>query len=258
MRHENINRKTILCDFWKMNKCRYMNTGDCKYAHGIDELIFVECKYKNNCNNVNCVFDHGKITNINAESIEIPIKIKISNKKPQNKIYDHNNNINKLNHRKENINSYDSENGIEDDNQKMENKHYINYCNNVIQQQKEIINIKDKEISHLEMKIDKLFNSISTIRNKNIMVQNDNLELDNKIEKTKKIYKKYVNIYNIFKKYKFDYKIIKNNLKEILEYSNDKNIYKIKERTMKVYNYYNKLKSGYIKDYLPISIIIKM
>jgi hypothetical protein len=78
------------------------------------------------------------------------------------------------------------------------------------------------------------------------------LDVDKKLIK----YKKWINIYNLFKKYNFNYNNI--NLDELEQYVKDKNIYKIKERCIKVYNYYNKILKKEIKDYLYVTEIFKM
>lgn len=43
-----------------------------------------------------------------------------------------------------------------------------------------------------------------------------------------KLYQKWSNVYGIFDKYNFNYKIIKNNINELYKYVKDKNIYKNK------------------------------
>ena len=69
------------------------------------------------------------------------------------------------------------------------------------------------------------------------------------------LYDKYINIFNIFNKYK-NYKLI--NFDEIKKYTKDKNIYKIRQRSTKVYNFYEKFKNGNVKNLLPVSTIFKM
>ena len=59
----------------------------------------------------------------------------------------------------------------------------------------------------------------------NIIDVNTSAGIDSKNKKKLiKIYKKWKNIYEIFNKYNFNYKIIKENLNEIYNYINDKNI----------------------------------
>ena len=73
--------------------------------------------------------------------------------------------------------------------------------------------------------------------------------------KLKSLYNKYINIHKIFMKYK-NYKLI--NLDEIKEYTKDKNIYKVKQRSCKVYDFYTRYKKGILKELLPVSTIFKM
>lgn len=46
----------------------------------------------------------------------------------------------------------------------------------------------------------------------------------NRRNKLVHIYKKWVNVYNIFEKYSYDYKTIKKNINEINKYIKDQNI----------------------------------
>lgn len=55
------------------------------------------------------------------------------------------------------------------------------------------------------------------------------------------LYNKYINLYEIFNRYK-NYKLI--NLNEIRKYTNDKNIYKLKQRSTKIYRFYENFKNG--------------
>lgn len=114
--------------------------------------------------------------------------------------------------------------------------------------------------------INKIYNGIDTY------TQIDNQEYTNSItkgifkgiednnRKCKKIerYNKWINIYDIFKKYKFNYKIIKDNIKEINFYVKDNNIYKIKERCTKVYKYYCKLLNKEVNEYLSVTEIFSI
>lgn len=73
--------------------------------------------------------------------------------------------------------------------------------------------------------------------------------------KLKLLYNKYININEIFNKYS-NYKLI--NLDEIKEYTKDKNIYKVKQRSNKIYNFYSMYKKGIFKELLPVSTVFKM
>lgn len=151
--------------------------------------------------------------------------------------------------------------------------------NNII---KNIVNNNYKYISYLRKINNKKELLINKINSENFLLKEDNeiLRKENKIIKSsytkkemvdiknnKKIYKndfqnklkllynKYINLYEIFNKYK-NYKLI--NLDEIKKYTKDKNIYKIKQRSTKVFNFYENFKKGYIKELLPVSSIFKM
>lgn len=73
--------------------------------------------------------------------------------------------------------------------------------------------------------------------------------------KLKSLYNKYINIHKIFMKYN-NYKSI--NLDEIKKYTKDRNIYKVKQRSYKVYEFYTRYKKGILKELLPVSTIFKM
>lgn len=151
--------------------------------------------------------------------------------------------------------------------------------NNII---KNIVNNNYKYISYLRKINNKKELLINKINSENFLLKEDNeiLRKENNIIKSsytkkemvdiknnKKIYKndfqnklkllynKYINLYEIFNKYK-NYKLI--NLDEIQKYTKDKNIYKIKQRSTKVFNFYENFKKGYIKELLPVSSIFKM
>lgn len=73
--------------------------------------------------------------------------------------------------------------------------------------------------------------------------------------KLKKIYNKYISIYEIFNKYN-NYKLV--NLDEIRKYTNDKNIYKVKQRCTKIYKFYEEYKNGIIDNLLSVTAIFKL
>lgn len=163
---------------------------------------------------------------------------------------------------------------------------YISKYNNMVYEKnniiKNIVNNNYKYISYLRKINNKKELLINKINSENFLLKEDNeiLRKENKIIKSsytkkemvdiknnKKIYKndfqnklkllynKYINLYEIFNKYK-NYKLI--NLDEIKKYTKDKNIYKIKQRSTKVFNFYENFKKGYIKELLPVSSIFKM
>lgn len=92
----------------------------------------------------------------------------------------------------------------------------------------------------------------------NVGIQTDNCTNLNKINKLERNYQKWINVYNIFEKYNYNYKLIKENINEIEKYVKDKNIYKVKERAIKIYNYYKKLKENNYIEYMSISNILKV
>lgn len=137
-------------------------------------------------------------------------------------------------------------------------------------------NINDNIINKLKKENDLLKSQNNELKTENNKLELDKLEMEkeNKIlketnttsmvdhessninkNKLLNLYNKYVNLYNIFKNQN-NYKGI--NINEINKYTKDKNIYKIKQRSVKIYNYYNKLVNGVIKEYLPIYKIIRM
>lgn len=232
MFYENKKTKTIVCSFWERGICRYMVDYDkCSYSHGVEDLeIKVECKYGSKCDRANCKYNHGNFLSQDINNVyEVPIRIKKKNKK----------------------NNY-----VQNDNTKIHN-----IKNNLNKNNKQIILINDKKIDYKISTIIQNNNGIS------IGIQTDNIEpvmnikLNenfNKKNKLEKIYKKWENIYNIFKKYNYNYKLIKENISQIRVYIKDKNIYKVKERAIKIYKYYSNLKINKDIDFLTISNILKM
>lgn len=142
----------------------------------------------------------------------------------------------------------------------------------------EIVTYNYKYIVNIRKENDLLKSQNNELKTKNIKLELDKLEREKEnnilkntcatkmgnsvnkliINKNKllKLYNKYVNLYNIFKNSKDNYKSI--DIEEINKYTKDKNIYKIKQRAYKIYNFYEKYKNGLIKDLLPISRIITM
>lgn len=114
-------------------------------------------------------------------------------------------------------------------------------------------NKKDVIINNLNSENKLLKEYINEIKNNNTKKE----KVENKIvnnNKIMKIYDKYIKIYELFTNN--NYKTV--NLDEIRKYTIDKNIYKVRQRATKVYNFCNKLNSGVIKYCLPISKIFNM
>lgn len=44
----------------------------CIYAHGKDDMVYIDCKYGSRCYKNNCLFDHGKFS-IPTMVYDIPI-----------------------------------------------------------------------------------------------------------------------------------------------------------------------------------------
>lgn len=134
------------------------------------------------------------------------------------------------------------------------NIYYLRKINN---NKDEIIN-KLKSENILLKENNELLKKEKNIYTKNNMVDINNNKKIYKIDfqnKLKTLYNKYINLYEIFKRYE-NYKLI--NLDEIKKYTKDKNIYKIKQRATKVFNFFEKFKKGHINDLLPVSTIFKM
>lgn len=135
----------------------------------------------------------------------------------------------------------------------------IIYLRNINNNKDLIINKLKYENNCLKKNIEKLQNDrekTNTINNKMDMV---GMNKKRKPTKNKKLlislYDKYINLYYVFNKYN-NYKLI--DIDEIRKYTKDNNIYKVKQRCYKIYNFYEKYKNGIIKDLLPISKIITM
>jgi hypothetical protein len=130
------------------------------------------------------------------------------------------------------------------------NIYYLRKINN---NKDEIINKLNSENRSLKKVIEELKTNNEKKKKENIKYQHT---INNMVDiKNKKIYDKYICLYEIFNKYKY-YKLI--NMEEIRKYTNDKNIYKVKQRSFKVFKFYEKFKDGTIKDLLPLSTIFKM
>lgn len=160
----------------------------------------------------------------------------------------YNNRINELEERNRTINEKFKEYRKKNENNKM--------SKTMIDCSVQTININNTSVSIQTNKIpsivkSQMVDSCTQTNNDNI-IKND--EKKNKLEK---IYNKWITIYNIFNKYNFNYKLVKDNISELRKLIKDNNIYKVKQRCVKIFNYYQKMKINGIFNYQPISIIIK-
>lgn len=290
-------KKIIICDYWKNKTCKFMKDSDnCMYAHGVEDLNVVECKYGSKCNNINCLFDHGESiaqSTIVNMVYDFPIIDKRKNKIKCKKLMKKENNINMdiLNHNTM-INSVYCVNNKKPEKSnvvKIINKEknineiimifntdynnllstiddfYINKYNTMINDKNKIISMVVRNnyrtivsLRNINKNKDLL---ISKLKKENILLKENNgkkcYTKNNMVYQNKiiSLYDKYINIFNIFNKYK-NYKLI--NFDEIKKYTKDKNIYKLKQRSTKVYNFYENFKNGNVKNLLPVSTIFKM
>lgn len=247
--------KSIICDYWENGICRYMNeSSKCKYAHGESEIKVVECMYGKDCYNVNCSFNHG-ISTFFEKTYEIPIfinKRKLKNKKKNKSLTvksdpSHNGNPNNTK-MEQKTNTINKKIDFEKDNNKI-------YVKSKAQNIDTVITINNKlkeEIKELNNEIKELNNKIKELKNNNTknkvvdkIINNDKIMIK---------YKKYIKIYEIFMNN--NYKTI--NMDEIKQYTKDNNIYKIKQRSEKIYKYYEQFKNGIIDKLYPVSTIFKM
>lgn len=245
--------KSIICDYWKNNICKYMNDSlKCKYAHGESEIKVVECMYGNHCYNINCKFNHGESTVPNTV-YDIPIvnkrKLRNKNKRIINK--EKNMKMEQINPQKTNtiINLVDYN---KDDKNNISVKDEVQNIDPVV-----TINNKLKEENNkLKQEINKLKEEINEMKKKYTKkkVVDDKIVNNDRVDKIMIKYNKYIKIYELF--INNNYKTI--NLEEIKKYTKDNNIYKLKQRSSKIYNYYEQFKKGIIDKLLPVSTIFKM
>lgn len=246
--------KTVTCNYWKKNVCKFMNNSEkCRFSHGPDDFkdITIDCKYGTLCNNSICKFYHGNISTIKNVVYEIPIINK--------KLLKKNKKLRKI----ENIKSNNFEKVkvefLEKEDKCME-KYIVNesnnnnYYNNIINKLKlenDLLKLENKKLlKNQEIKNNYSISGMVYSKDNNIKKGVPNKD------KLLILYNKYVNIYNIFKDKQNNYKNI--DMNEIKKYTKDNNIYKIKQRSTKIYNFYNKIINGTVKEYLPISKIIKI
>lgn len=288
--------KSKICTYWENKNCKFMDESfKCQFAHGDNELNKIICKYGSNCYNSVCTFNHGSTSTITNMVYDIPITYKIKKKKNNKNIKNKNNNslslenldnngiipfnkyiphidenqknittvkiINKEKGIKEKINifnrDYDKVLSIIDcfyiekyNTMVYENNKTINNLNTIVNDKILLIDKIKKENEDLKKIIEKTKN-----KNTIIYTEENKKYRNNETVKLKSLYNKYINIYSIFNKYK-NYELI--NFDEIKKYTNDKNIYKIKQRSTKIYKFYEMFKQGIIKQLLPVSIVFKM
>lgn len=270
--------KIVICKYYLENKCKYKKM-ECSYAHGVDDINIIECKYGVRCVNTNCIFDHGvfnlKIENIyspviiykNKKHIKIPItkinkndvdkkldssEIEENNKKDHKYSRNIENKLLKIN-QDINIHGKDTksdESEIEENCRNIENKHlFIN----------QDVNVHDNNKNNIynEIYYNKLINTLDNyyyniINQKNIIINNllNKIKLLN-IPKTSKTstnlekYKKYHKLNDaIFSSANYD------------NITKDKNIYKLKLRCSRIKTYMEIVKKYDVKDILPISKIL--
>lgn len=221
--------KSIICDYWKRNICKYMkNSLKCKYAHGESEIKVVECMYGKDCYNVNCSFNHGVSTNF-EKTYDIPIvinkrKLKNKNKNKSLTVKSDPSHIENPNNTKieQKTNTINKKIDFDKDHNNIDTVVTIN--NKLKEEIKELKNVIN-ELKY-EMKKNNTKNKVvdKIINNDKIMIK----------------YKKYIKIYELFMNN--NYKTI--NMDEIKQYTKDNNIYKIKQRSEKIYKYYEQFKNG--------------
>lgn len=304
--------KTIICKHWEKNECKFMEyPSKCLYAHGIEDIKKINCKYGIYCNNTKCLFYHGDsiISNMvydisivnkrkNKKNKKVKKSISVEDSKNLENTCNFNEDIvdcinghkcenipndvnkdmvycgdkgkvnssstvkiiNKNNFINDTVNIYNVDNNrllqIIDD-------FYIKKYNNMVYTKNiniENLNKINEDKSLIIKNLNSENNSLKKIINE-LKTENQNLKNINTINiphqnnKIKSLYNKYISLYYIFNKYN-NYKLI--NIDEIRKYTKDKNIYKVKQRAYKIYNFYQRYINGTIKDILPISKIIKM
>lgn len=287
--------KTTICSYWEKKSCRFMNNPkNCIFAHGVEDLKKISCIYGSNCYNVNCKFNHENISTIPSMVYDIPIiDLKKNKKVKKNKKKNFSNAEEISKKEKDNI-SFNTDIPCENKIQivKIVNKHkginetinvlntnynkmlsivddfYIKKYDNMLYSKNKyiskIINDNYKLISYLrninkdkDLIIHKITDENERLKKKECL-ENIKKDKPSKMEdqnKLKTLYNKYINIYKIFMKYS-NYKLI--NLDEIKEYTKDRNIYKVKQRSYKIYEFYTMYQKGILKELLPVSTIFKM
>lgn len=79
--------KSVICSYWENKTCKFMNNSSkCMYAHGVDDIIMVSCKYGINCYNAKCKFNHGNISTRPNMVFDYPIIDKRKNDKEKNRM----------------------------------------------------------------------------------------------------------------------------------------------------------------------------
>jgi hypothetical protein len=244
--------KKNICKYWENKKCKYMlNSSLCGFAHGCEDIIIQECRFGKFCKRPFCIFNH-KDTDFKYERLSYPKRDGM---------------VEKLN---KNMNNYNLKFYLK----KIKQLEYNNFSLMDTIDKLNTKICKDGINNHIEIKKENTItnngittNSVEYENKKGIDVEIQvnttkcNININKKLykkDKLENLYKKWINVYNVYQKYNFNYKNIKENINEIFIYLKDKNIYKIKERCVKIYNYYNKIILGETKEYLPISKILKL
>jgi hypothetical protein len=286
--------KTILCKFYLNGKCKFMNKPDmCLFAHGEGDLIKIECKYKQYCNNIKCNYNHEVSDYAPTEFIYKPIiKTICKNNIKNNKINDKKIivSINSKNHiqvlkssvfnkfksivniiilnikikkflKNKKIESIKNVNNDDTCNECYNYKYKIKKQNDFIHNNK----IKDIYIILKKYNLNKNLENLELILNQYFNGLNKNKEKDNGLEiknkfKTISSFEKY---YILGKKINENLNNWKSAIKNDVNFINEKNIYKVKTRSLRILNLINlKYKSINIYknslDNIPIRNIFNM
>lgn len=237
--------KTIICKYFLKGKCKFMNNPDkCQFAHGEKELVKIECKYKQYCINSRCTYNHDAINSEYSKPdkyvYEPIINKNYKNKKLYNysskKYYLKNNKfkiiVNRiilhikikkfLENKKINL--------IKSLEYKIKKQNEFIHNNNI----KEMYNILkrfniNKNLEKLE-KILKCYFKSDTPNLQNTNNINNNIEIRNN-NKTLLSFQKYYNVGCMILK---DINNWKNIIKNIIYFKNEKNIYKVKNRALRI------------------------
>lgn len=239
--------KTILCKYYLTGKCRFMKKSNmCLFAHGNSDLIKIECKYKQYCNNINCNYSHDVIYYNPPAFIHEPILKTICNKNKKNnnkKIFasiDSKDNIQVIpfsNNFKNVVNTIILNIKIKkflknkkiDSIKNIKNKNCDKCYNNKI---KDIYNILKKYNLNTNLKelgyiLNQYFLYNDLNKNKE---KSNNLEIKNNPKTISSIEKYYILGKKIHEKLNDWKNIIKNDI----HFINEKNIYKVKTRALRI------------------------
>lgn len=222
--------KSIICKYFLNGKCKFMNNSNkCQFAHGENELVKIECKYKQHCTNPKCTYNHDAINNDYS--------------KPNNYVYEPI--INKI-YKNKKLDNYSSKTYY----LKNKFKFIINRIilnikiktflkNKIIKQNEFIHNNNIKEIYNILKKfnINKNLEKLENILNCHFKPDTLNLQNTNNIieirnnNKTFLSFQKYYNLGNMILKDENNWKSI---IKNMICFNNEKNIYKVKNRALRI------------------------